>query len=127
MTKSKLNDQQKQIDGFTKQKATEDSAKALKDVQDRIKSLRQEMASNPTDKLSKDFDKATKEAKKLKDAHTQNQTKLQELRNELKQTGISTGNLADHQVDLSRKITTANTSLDSQKETGKFKSGPTVA
>lgn len=113
----KLNDQQKQIDGFTKQKkATEDSAKALKDVQDRIKSLRQEMASNPTDKLSKDFDKATKEAKKLKDAHTQNQTKLQELRNELKQTGISTGNLADHQVDLSRKITTANTSLDSQKK-----------
>lgn len=113
----KLNDQQKQIDGFTKQKkATEDSAKALKDVQDRIKSLRQEMATNPSDKLSKDFDKATKEAKKLKDAHTQNQTKLQELRNELKQTGISTGNLADHQVELSRKITTANTSLDSQKK-----------
>lgn len=113
----KLNDQQKQLDGFTKQKkATEESAKSLKDVQDRIKSLRQEMASNPTDKLSKDFDKATKEAKKLKDAHTQNQTKLQELRNELKQTGISTGNLADHQVDLSRKITTANTSLDSQKK-----------
>lgn len=113
----KLNDQQKQIDGFTKQKkATEESAKALKDVQDRIKSLRQEMATNPSDKLSKDFDRATKEAKKLKDAHTQNQTKLQELRNELKQTGISTGNLADHQVDLSRKISTANTSLDSQKK-----------
>ncbi|MFW2000697.1 phage tail tape measure protein [Acinetobacter ursingii] len=113
----KLNDQQKQIDGFTKQKkATEESAKALKDVQDRIKSLRQEIATNPSDKLSKDFDKATKEAKKLKDAHTQNQTKLQELRNELKQTGISTGNLADHQIELSRKITTANTSLDSQKK-----------
>ncbi|MGQ0885631.1 phage tail tape measure protein [Acinetobacter baumannii] len=113
----KLNDQQKQIDGFTKQKkATEDSAKALKDVQDRIKSLRQEMATNPSDKLSKDFDKATKEAKKLKDAHTQNKTKLQELRNELKQTGISTGSLADHQIELSRKITTANTSIDSQKK-----------
>lgn len=113
----KLNDQQKQIDGFIKQKkATEDSAKALKDVQDRIKSLRQEMATNPSDKLTKDFDKATKEAKKLKDAHTQNKATLQELRNELKQTGVSTGNLADHQVDLSRKITTANTSLDSQKK-----------
>ncbi|HEM7785395.1 TPA: phage tail tape measure protein [Acinetobacter baumannii] len=113
----KLNDQQKQVDGYIKQKkATEDSAKALKDVQDRIKSLRQEMATNPSDKLSKDFDKATKEAKKLKDAHSQNQTKLQELRNELKQTGISTGSLADHQVELSRKITTANTSIDSQKK-----------
>ncbi len=113
----KLNDQQKQIDGFTKQKkATEDSAKALKDVQDRIKSLRQEMASNPSDKISKDFDKATKEAKKLKDAHSQNQAKLQELRNELKQTGVSTSNLADHQSELSRKITTANASIDNQKK-----------
>ncbi|MFW1689428.1 phage tail tape measure protein [Acinetobacter ursingii] len=113
----KLNDQQKQVDGYVKQKkATEDSAKALKDVQDRIKSLRQEMATNPSDKLSKDFDKATKEAKKLKDAHTQNKTKLQELRTELKQTGISTNNLADHQIELSRKITTANTSIDSQKK-----------
>lgn len=113
----KLNDQQKQIDGFIKQKkATEDSAKSLKDVQDRIKSLRQEMATNPSDKLTKDFEKATKEAKKLKDAHAQNQIKLQELRNELKQTGVSTGSLADHQVELSRKMTTANTSIDSQKK-----------
>lgn len=113
----KLNDQQKQIDGFIKQKkATEDSAKALKDVQDRIKSLRQEMATNPSDKLSKDFDKATKEAKKLKDAHTKNQSKLQELRSELKQTGVSTNNLADHQVELSRRISSANTSIDNQKK-----------
>ncbi|MBF6679602.1 MULTISPECIES: phage tail tape measure protein [Acinetobacter calcoaceticus/baumannii complex] len=113
----RLNEQQKQVDGFVKQKkATEDSAKALKDVQERIKSLRQEMTTNPSDKISKDFDKATKEAKKLKDAHSQNQAKLQELRNELKQTGISTNNLADHQSELSRKITTANASIDNQKK-----------
>ncbi|WJI01148.1 MULTISPECIES: phage tail tape measure protein [Acinetobacter] len=113
----RLNEQQKQVDGFVRQKkATEDSAKALKDVQERIKSLRQEMTTNPSDKISKDFDKATKEAKKLKDAHSQNQAKLQELRNELKQTGISTNNLADHQSELSRKITTANASIDNQKK-----------
>lgn len=113
----RLNEQQKQVDGFVKQKkATEDSAKALKDVQERIKSLRQEMMTNPSDKISKDFDKATKEAKKLKDAHSQNQAKLQELRNELKQTGVSTNNLADHQSELSRKITTANASIDNQKK-----------
>ncbi|MCD0192224.1 phage tail tape measure protein [Acinetobacter baumannii] len=113
----RLNEQQKQVDGFVKQKkATEDSAKALKDMQERIKSLRQEMTTNPSDKISKDFDKATKEAKKLKDAHSQNQAKLQELRNELKQTGISTNNLADHQSELSRKITTANASIDNQKK-----------
>lgn len=113
----RLNEQQKQVDGFVRQKkATEDSAKALKDMQERIKSLRQEMTTNPSDKISKDFDKATKEAKKLKDAHSQNQAKLQELRNELKQTGISTNNLADHQSELSRKITTANASIDNQKK-----------
>lgn len=113
----RLNEQQKQVDGFVRQKkATEDSAKALKDVQERIKSLRQEMTTNPSDKISKDFDKATKEAKKLKDAHSQNQAKLQELRNELKQTGVSTNNLADHQSELSRKITTANASIDNQKK-----------
>lgn len=113
----RLNEQQKHVDGFFKQKkATEDSAKALKDVQERIKSLRQEMMTNPSDKISKDFDKATKEAKKLKDAHSQNQAKLQELRNELKQTGVSTNNLADHQSELSRKITTANASIDNQKK-----------
>ncbi|WP_149938116.1 phage tail tape measure protein [Acinetobacter baumannii] len=113
----RLNEQQKQVDGFVRQKkATEDSAKALKDVQERIKSLRQEMTTNPSDKISKDFDKATKEAKKLKDAHSQNQAKLQKLRNELKQTGVSTSNLADHQSELSRKITTANASIDNQKK-----------
>lgn len=113
----RLNEQQKQVDGFVRQKkATEDSAKALKDVQERIKSLRQEMTTNPSDKISKDFDKATKEAKKLKDAHSQNQAKLQELRNELKQTGVSTSNLADHQSELSRKITTVNASIDNQKK-----------
>ncbi len=113
----RLNEQQKQVDGFVRQKkATEDSAKALKDVQERIKSLRQEMTTNPSDKISKDFNKATKEAKKLKDAHSQNQAKLQELRNELKQTGVSTSNLADHQSELSRKITTANASIDNQKK-----------
>ncbi|MBK0062611.1 MULTISPECIES: phage tail tape measure protein [unclassified Acinetobacter] len=112
----RLNDQQKQVDGFIRQKkATEDSAKALKDVQDRIKSLRHEMSTNPSEKLTRDFDKATKEAKKLKDAHSQNQMKLQALRGELQQTGVSTGNLAGHQIELSRKITTANASIDNQK------------
>lgn len=113
----KLNDQQKKVDGYVKhKKVTEESAKALKDVQDRIKSLRQEMVKNPSDKLTKDFEKAIKEAKKLKEAHSQNQTKLQSLRNELKQTGITTGNLADHQVELSKKINSSNASIDSQKK-----------
>ncbi|WP_336164380.1 phage tail tape measure protein [Acinetobacter sp. 85] len=126
----KLNDQQKQIDGYVKQKkALEDqrqsikeNAKALKDVQDRIKVLRQDMATNPSDKLSKDFDKATKEAKKLKNEYNKSIIKFGEMRvelkntsEEMKQAGLSTKQLAEHQRSLRTQITTANTSLDSQK------------
>lgn len=112
----KLNDQQKQIDGYIKQKkATEDSAKALQDIQIRIKNLRQEMARNPSDALSREFDKATTQARKLKDAHSQNQIKLQQLRTGLNQAGYSTHNLAQQQSDLTRRMSTANSAIESQK------------
>ncbi|MHA3059502.1 phage tail tape measure protein [Acinetobacter sp. ANC 4636] len=112
----KLNDQQKQIDGYIKQKkATEDSAKALQDIQTRIKSLRQEMARNPSDALSREFNQATTQARKLKEAHGQNQIKLQQLRTGLNQAGFSTHNLAQQQTDLTRRITAANNSIESQK------------
>lgn len=112
----RLNDQQKQIDGFKKQKeATENSAKALKEMQDNIKKLRQEMAINPSNALNKEFEKATREAKKLKDAHRQNETQLQSLRNDLNQSGTSTHNLAEQQRNLTRQINTANGSIETQR------------
>ena len=53
-----LNDQQKKIDGYTKQKkAVQDNAKALQDLQSHIKSLRQQMSTSPSDALTKEFDK----------------------------------------------------------------------
>jgi transaldolase len=62
-----LNDQQKKIDGYTKQKkAVQDNAKALQDLQSHIKSLRQQMSTNPSDALTKEFDKAVAKARKLK-------------------------------------------------------------
>lgn len=112
----KLNDQQKQIDGYIKQKkATEDSAKALQDIQIRIKNLRQEMARNPSDALSREFNQATTQARKLKDAHRQNQIELQQLRTGLNQAGYSTHNLAQQQSDLTRRMSTANSAIESQK------------
>lgn len=112
----KLNDQQKQIDGYKRQKkATEESAKALKDMQDRIKSLRQQMASNPTAELTRDFEKAKAAAKRLKDAHQLNQQQLQQLRNELNQSGISTNNLSQHQLELRRRTDQANAELERQR------------
>lgn len=114
----KLNQLQKQIDGFTRQKqAVQDSANALKAMQDRIKSLRQQMTLNPTDSaLQKELDKAIQRAKQLKDTHQQNQIRLQQMRNELREAGISTHNLAQHQSQLNQSIRQANSQIDQQRQ-----------
>ncbi|MGA4742598.1 phage tail tape measure protein [Acinetobacter junii] len=114
----KLNDQQKQIDGYVKQKkATEDSAKALKDMQDRIKTLRQQMNSNPSAELTRDFEKAKAAAKRLKDSHQQNTQQLHQLRTEMNQSGLSTSNLSQHQSELRRRTDQATSELERQRRT----------
>ncbi len=114
----KLNDQQKQIDGYVKQKkATEESAKALKDMQDRIKTLRQQMNSNPSAELTRDFEKAKAAAKRLKDSHQQNIQQLHQLRTEMNQSGLSTSNLSQHQSELRRRTDQATSELERQRRT----------
>lgn len=114
----KLNDQQKQIDGYVKQKkATEESAKALKDMQDRIKTLRQQMNSNPSAELTRDFEKAKTAAKRLKDSHQQNTQQLHQLRTEMNQSGLSTSNLSQHQSELRRRTDQATSELERQRRT----------
>ena len=114
----KLNDQQKQIDGYVKQKkATEESAKALKDMQDRIKTLRQQMNSNPSAELTRDFEKAKAAAKRLKDSHQQNTQQLHQLRTEMNQSGLSTSNLSQHQSELRRRTDQATSELERQRRT----------
>lgn len=114
----KLNDQQKQIDGYVKQKkATEESAKALKDMQDRIKTLRQQMNSNPSAELTRDFEKAKAAAKRLKDSHLQNTQQLHQLRTEMNQSGLSTSNLSQHQSELRRRTDQATSELERQRRT----------
>ncbi|KOR12071.1 phage tail length tape measure protein [Acinetobacter sp. C15] len=114
----KLNDQQKQIDGYVKQKkATEESAKALKDMQDRIKTLRQQMNSNPSAELTRDFEKVKAAAKRLKDSHQQNTQQLHQLRTEMNQSGLSTSNLSQHQSELRRRTDQATSELERQRRT----------
>lgn len=114
----KLNDQQKQIDGYVKQKkATEESAKALKDMQDRIKILRQQMNSNPSAELTRDFEKAKAAAKRLKESHQQNTQQLHQLRTEMNQSGLSTNNLSQHQSELRRRTDQATSELERQRRT----------
>lgn len=102
---NQLNNIQKNVDGFIQLK------KQFEDAKNKAKSLAFELknTSTPTKELQREFNKVTAETKKLKD-------KLTPLRAELQQSGISTKNLAQHQVKLKNKITSANQSLNQQSE-----------
>lgn len=111
-----LNDQQKKIDGYTKQKkAVQDNAKALQDLQSHIKSLRQQMSTNPSDVLTKEFDKAVAKARKLKQEYEKNRVELQRMRTEMNNSGLSTNRLADHQQRLRNQLNQANQALEEQQ------------
>lgn len=111
-----LNDQQKKIDGYTKQKkAVQDNAKALQDLQSHIKSLRQQMSANPSDALTKEFDKSVAKARKLKQEYEKNRVELQRMRTEMNNSGLSTNRLADHQQRLRNQLNQANQALQEQQ------------
>lgn len=111
-----LNDQQKKIDGYTKQKkALQDNVKALQDVQSHIKKLRQQMSANPSDALTKEFEKSVAKARKLKQEYEKNRIELQRMRTEMNNSGLSTNRLADHQQRLRNQLNQANQALQEQQ------------
>lgn len=67
------------------------------------------------DQLSKQFNSAAKDAKKMDNAVFEQKQKLQELKNGLNNSGTSTQNLAEHQRKLTNQISQANGSLEAQK------------
>lgn len=119
-----LQNQTKMIEGFKKQKqAVQESARALQDIQQKIKALHQQMRQNPNDSgLARTYQKALQEAKKLKETHKQNQAMLQRMRQELRQAGISTNTLSDHQRRLSQSIRQTNDNIREQEAIKTFKS-----
>lgn len=112
-----LNDQQKKIDGYQKQKkAVQDQGKALQDLQNHIKNLRQQMKTNPSADLTRDFDKSVAKAKKLKEEYEKNRIELQRMRTEMNQAGLSTNRLAEHQQRLRTQLNQANQSMLEQEQ-----------
>jgi phage-related protein len=112
-----LNEQQKKIDGYQKQKkAVQDQAKSLNDLQNHIKSLRQQMKTNPSAELTRDFDKAVAKARKLKQEYERNRIELQRMRTEMNNSGLSTNRLAEHQQRLRNQINQANQSMREQQQ-----------
>lgn len=102
---NQLNNTQKNVNSFIQLK------KQFEDTKNKAKSLAIELknAANPSKTLQREFNKVTAETKKLKD-------KLTPLRAELQQSGISTKNLAQHQVTLKSQIASANQSISQQSE-----------
>lgn len=112
-----LNEQQKKIDGYQKQKkAVQDQAKALQDLQNHIKNLRQQMKTNPSADLTRDFDKSVAKARKLKQEYEKNRIELQRVRTEMTNAGLSTNRLADHQQRLRTQLSQANQSMREQEQ-----------
>lgn len=102
---NQLNNIQKNVDGFVQLR------KQFEEAKNKAKSLAIELknTATPTKALQREFNKATAETKKLKD-------KLTPLRAELHQSGISTKNLAQHQITLKNQITSVNQSIGQQSE-----------
>ncbi|WP_198078260.1 phage tail tape measure protein [Acinetobacter calcoaceticus] len=112
-----LNEQQKKIDGYQKQKkAVQDQAKALQDLQNHIKNLRQQMKTNPSADLTRDFDKSVAKARKLKQEYERNRIELQRMRSDMNNAGLSTNRLADHQQRLKTQLNQANQSMREQEQ-----------
>ncbi|WP_151957383.1 phage tail tape measure protein [Acinetobacter guillouiae] len=112
-----LNEQQRKIDGYQKQKkAVQDQAKSLNDLQNHIKTLRQQMKTNPSAELTRDFDKAVAKARKLKQEYERNRIELQRMRTEMNNSGLSTNRLAEHQQRLRNQINQANQSMREQQQ-----------
>lgn len=108
---------QKNIQSFrTLKTASNETAGALKQQQEKVRSLARQMGSTETasQKLRDEFNKAKRRAGELKDKHGEQQAALQELRTKLGQTGISTKELGDHERRLKTKINETNTSITNQ-------------
>lgn len=90
---------------------------ALKDAQSEVKELAQFMASSkePVKGLAKEMERAQRQAAALKLKHAEQQRELQGLRGKLGEAGISTRNLAEHEVELRKKVGQTNQTLEQQE------------
>ncbi|MGZ2925933.1 phage tail tape measure protein [Pseudomonas aeruginosa] len=114
-----LNAQQSDVRAFRTQRgALEQVSTALAAQQARVKALAQQMAAagNPTRALTRDYNRAIREAGFLKQQYLQQSQALQQLRTRLSNAGISTRNLGQHERDLRAQIQAANGAINSQAQ-----------
>ena len=112
-----LQRQQRDISSFEKvSSATKETADQLAYARRKVESLTDEIAANgvPTAAMTKRFKAATTVADKLAKTHELNRQKLITLKSALKNAGISTGSLDNHQQQLNTRIKQTNAAIEHQ-------------
>lgn len=113
-----LNSAQKDLDGFRQLKQqTQTTATKLQQAKQRVAELAGQMRGTqpPTKALAKDFEKAKAAASRLKQQHADQTQKLQGLRNKMREAGVDTNKLAEHQTRLRAATDAANKAMERQK------------
>lgn len=91
---------------------------ALKTAQDRVRQLAQQMqaTANPTREMQRAFEQAKQAAGALKNQHSELLAKQQRLRDKLRESGVETKNLAQHQRRLREELAHTNSALAAQEK-----------
>jgi len=112
-----LDQTQKQVGAFRQLKqGSVDTAKRMADLQARTRAAAATLkaTANPSAKLSAAFNKLTREGAKLKTEHSEQQARLQTLRNALREAGINTHQLGTAEAALRSKSASATTAITQQ-------------
>ncbi|MFZ6712017.1 phage tail tape measure protein [Undibacterium sp. TC9W] len=113
-----LDSQQKNLSSFRHLHTDiKHTAGRLEEARQRAKSLAEQLQAteNPTRTMTREFDRATKAARLIKEQHQQQGQQLQALRDKLNAAGISTNNLSSHERSLRSNMSSTNSQIDAQK------------
>lgn len=113
-----LDRQQEQIQGFrTLKLGMRDTEQQMRSAQARVTALGREIAqtANPTRAMTREFEKAQREAAQLERQHQSESNQLRELRTRLRDAGIETRDLARHERELRERSRETNRELAEQE------------
>ena len=113
-----LDSQQKALSGFRQlHSGLQETANRLDAARQRAKMLAEQMQATeqPTRTMTREFERATKAAKLIKEQHQRETQQLQVLRDKLSAAGISTQQLAQHERSLRNNIADTNAQITSQQ------------
>ncbi|MCY0966128.1 tape measure protein [Parathalassolituus penaei] len=116
---NEVSQQQKLVDQFVDLKTkTNDAKNALEQAQQKTRELALALkdTESPTKKQTAEFERARQATRDAADAYQASRLKLQDLRGTMTDAGLSSSNLAQHQVDLKRTSTELGVAADTLKQ-----------